>query len=124
MHNRNSYDQSFYSSNQEETKDKPLNNNLSRFDLDLYKEEDDVALKAIRVKRFVMPNKEEKWKIFEDNKVLFVLDGEKLSKKEKNFLKTADGLNFLISKYKSGNLGSISSIKKEIKDATSPSKTK
>lgn len=98
----------------EEGKDQTIKHGLSKFELDLYKEEDDISLKAIRVKRFVMPNKDEKWKIFEDAKVLLVIEGTKLTKKEKMFLRTVDGFNFLISQYKSGNC-SLVGVKKEIK---------
>lgn len=88
--------------------------NLSKFEYDLYHEEDDVAEKVIRVKRVSMPNKGEKWKIFEDNKVMFVLEGTKLTNKEKDFLRTVDGVNFLITQYKQG-IKSFNSLKIEIK---------
>ena len=106
-----------YSSGQEEFRDQALKYGLSKFESDLYREEDDIALKSVRVKRFVMPNKDEKWKIFEDSKILFVLDGSKLTKKEKIFLRTVDGINFLLSIYKSGNLKTVSYLKKEMKNA-------
>ncbi len=88
--------------------------NLSKFEYDLYHEEDDVAEKVIRVKRVSMPNKGEKWKIFEDNKVMFILEGTKLTNKEKDFLRTVDGVNFLITQYKQG-IKSFNSLKLEIK---------
>lgn len=87
---------------------------LSKYEYDLYKEEDDVAQKVIRVKRFSMPNKGEKWKIFEDTKVIFVLDGTKLNNKEKEFLRTVDGVNFLIKQFK-GGIKSFNALRKEIK---------
>lgn len=98
----------------EEVKDSNLKYNLSKFEYDLYHEEDDVAEKVIRVKRVSMPNKGEKWKIFEDNKVMFVVEGTKLNNKEKEFLRTIDGVNFLIAQYKQG-IKSFNSLKKEIK---------
>jgi len=103
-----------YFGSAEEAKDQTIKHGLSRFELDLYKEEDDVALKTIRVKRFVMPNKDEKWKVFEDTKVLLIIDGTRLTKKEKTFLRTVDGFNFLISQYKVGN-HTLASIKKDMK---------
>lgn len=87
---------------------------LSKFDHDLYKEEDDVAEKVIRVKRVSMPNKGEKWKIFEDSKVAFIVEGNKLNNKEKDFLRTVDGVNFLIAQFKQG-IKSFNSLKTEIK---------
>jgi len=98
----------------DESKDGNLKYNLSKFEYDLYHEEDDVAEKVIRVKRVSMPNKGEKWKIFEDNKVMFVVEGTKLTNKEKEFLRTIDGVNFLITQYKQG-IKSFNSLKKEIK---------
>lgn len=97
-----------------EAKDGNLKYNLSKFEYDLYHEEDDVAEKVIRVKRVAMPNKGEKWKIFEDNKVMFILEGTKLTNKEKDFLRTVDGVNFLITQYKAG-IKSFNSLKNEIK---------
>ena len=98
----------------EEYKDQNLKYNLSKFEFDLYHEEDDVAEKVIRVKRVSMPNKGEKWKIFEDNKVMFVVEGAKLTNKEKDFLRTVDGVNFLISQFKQG-IKSFNALKNEIK---------
>jgi hypothetical protein len=98
----------------EEFKDQNQKYSLSKFEFDLYHEEDDVAEKVIRVKRVSMPNKGEKWKIFEDNKVMFVVEGSKLTNKEKDFLRTVDGVNFLISQYKQG-IKSFNSLKAEIK---------
>lgn len=97
----------------EESKD-GLKYSLSKFEYDLYHEEDDKAEKVIRVKRVSMPNKGEKWKIFEDNKVMFILEGTKLTNKEKDFLRTVDGVNFLITQYKAG-IKSFNSLKNEIK---------
>lgn len=98
----------------EETKDGALKYNLSKFEYDLYHEEDDKTEKVIRVKRVSMPNKGEKWKIFEDNKVMFIVEGTKLTNKEKDFLRTVDGVNFLIAQYKEG-IKSFNSLKTEIK---------
>lgn len=101
-------------SNTEEFKDPALKYNLSKFDYDLYHEEDDVAEKVIRVKRVAMPNKGERWKIFEDNKAVFIVEGNKLNNKEKDFLRSVDGVNFLIAQFKQG-IKSFNSLKNEIK---------
>ena len=98
----------------EEVKDNGQKYNLSKFEYDLYHEEDDKSEKVIRVKRFSMPNKGEKWKIFEDNKIMFIVEGTKLTNKEKDFLRTVDGVNFLIAQYKQG-IKSFNSLKNEIK---------
>lgn len=97
----------------EEGKDQNLRYNLSKFDYDLYKEEDDTAEKVIRVKRVNTSNKIERWKIFEDNKIIWVVEGSKLTNKEKDFLRSVEGVNFLIRKAKVG-IKSFSALKTEI----------
>lgn len=99
----------------EEFKSQSNKYTLSKFEFDLYDEESNKPEKVIRVKKFSMPNKGEKWKIFEDNKVMFVIEGSKLNSKEKNFLKTVDGINFLLKQYKLG-IKSFNSLKSAIKD--------
>jgi len=86
----------------EESKDRNQHYNLSKFEYDLYHEEDDIAEKVIRVKRVSLPNKGERWKVFSDNKIIFTIEGNKLSKKEKEFLQTIDGVNFILTHAKSG----------------------
>jgi hypothetical protein len=98
----------------EEFKDSNLKYNLSKFEYDLYHEEEDVALPVIRVKRTSLPNKGERWKIFEDNKAMFVIEGSKLTNKEKEFLRTVEGVNFLLEQYKAG-IKSFNALKIEIK---------
>lgn len=86
----------------------------SKFEYDLYHEEDDVSLPVIRVKRISTSNKVERWKIFEDTKAVFIIEGAKLNSKEKEFLRTSDGFNFLITRYKQG-IKSFNSLKIAIK---------
>jgi hypothetical protein len=88
--------------------------NLSKFEFDLYDEESNKPHKVVRVKRFSMPNKGEKWKIFEDNKIMFVVEGSKLNNKEKAFLRTVEGVSFLLSQYKNG-IKSFNALKNELK---------
>lgn len=104
------------SSSPEEVKDTNLKYNMSKFEYDLYHEEDDISEKVIRVKRVSMPNKQEKWKVMTDNKVIFIIEGTKLNNKEKDFLRSVDGVNFLIKQCKSG-IKSFNSLKIEIKKA-------
>lgn len=91
-----------------------VKNVLSKFDYDLFDEEQDVVEKVVRVKRVQLPNKGEKWRITENNKVMFTLEGAKISKKEKEYLRTADGFNFLISQYKEG-IKSFNQLRLELK---------
>lgn len=87
---------------------------LSKFDYDLFDEEKDVVERVVRVKRVQMPNKGEKWKITEDGKVVFIVEGTKISKKEREYLRTPDGFNFLIAQYKVG-IKSVNKLKIELK---------
>lgn len=75
---------------------------LSKLDHDLYREEEDVLNPVYRVKRINMPNKGCKWKITLNDKLLFVIEGLKLSKNEKDFLDTANGFNFMLNQAKNG----------------------
>jgi len=86
----------------EDFKDQNFRYNLSKFDYDLYHEEDDVSAPIIRVKRFTMPNDGERWKIFENGTEKFLIEGYKLNKKQRNFLRSADGMNFMIGLFKNG----------------------
>lgn len=85
-----------------ETKPDNIKYVLSKFEYDLYHEEDDIQLPVIRVKHFKLPNAGERWKIFSDTKVVFIVEGSKLGKKEREFLRGINGINFLIGEYKSG----------------------
>ena len=85
-----------------DTTDQSFKYNLNKYDYDLYHDEDDVVNKIIRIKRFELPNSGEKWKVFEDNKEKFIIDGHKLNKKEKSFLRSIDGINFVINLFKNG----------------------
>jgi len=107
----------------EEVKDQNSKYSLSKFDDDLYHEEDDVANKVIRVKRVSMPNNNEKWKITSDNKLIFTIEGTKISKKEREYLQTVDGFNFILSQAKVG-IKSLNSFKVELKKVFNKPKPK
>ena len=87
---------------------------VSKHEHDLFYEENDTVNKIIRVKKFTMPNKGVKWKIFIDNKIIFVIEGTKISKKERLFLQTVEGFSFMLSMAKNG-IESMSHFKSEIK---------
>jgi hypothetical protein len=114
MSNKNGSDPASTSGGGEEFKDQNIKYVLSKFEYDLYHEEEDVANKVIRVKRFTLPNKGEKWKVFVDNKVTFTVDGSKIAKKEREFLQTVNGINFILSLAKTG-INSMNHFKSELK---------
>jgi hypothetical protein len=76
-------------------------NPFSKHEYDLYHEDDDVAMPVIRVKRFASASRE-KWKILDDSKEALTIDGSKITKKEKEYLRTPAGFSFLVAKYKDG----------------------
>ena len=87
---------------------------FSKFDYDLFDEEKYVAEKVVRVKRIASVNKNERWNIYENNKVVFVVEGSKVSKKEKEYLRTPNGFSFLICQGKTG-IKSLAGLRKELK---------
>lgn len=85
-----------------ETQEGVNKNTFGKYDYDLFNEEEDVVEKVVRVKRVSLPNKGERWKILENNKTVFIVEGAKISKKEKEYLRSVDGFNFLLNQAKSG----------------------
>lgn len=100
---------------EETTKDSYSPHTLSKFDYDLYKEDDDVKLPIIRVKYVELPHNGARWKVSSDNKMIFVIEGSKLNKKEKEFLRTINGANFILSCAKLG-FTSLNKFRKELKN--------
>ncbi|CAB4196553.1 hypothetical protein UFOVP1290_73 [uncultured Caudovirales phage] len=127
MTNKNTIDTS---SAFDEFKDSSLKHGFSKFEFDLYHEEDDVSEKVIRVKKVSMPNKGEKWKVMNDNKVIFTIESTKISKGEREYLQTVAGFNFILSQAKIG-IKSLNSFRIELKkiikineEKNTPAKTK
>lgn len=87
----------------------------NKFEYDLFRDEDNKKEKILRVKRFNSPAHGEKWKIFEDTKVVEIIDASKLTKKEVEYLRTVEGFNFIINHYKAG-MNSFNAFKKELKN--------
>ena len=89
----------------------------SKFEYDLYDEEKATQIDdVIRVKKINLPNAGVNWKIMQNNKVIMLIEGVKLTKKEKDFLTTPAGFQLLIKKYKN-EIISLSQLKLEIKSA-------
>ena len=91
-----------------------INLNLLRTDNELFKEEDNTVEKTINVKRVPLPRKGEDWEIFENNKIVLTLKGTRFTKSEKEFLRTVDGMKFLMDGYKTG-VKSVAKFKQAIK---------
>jgi hypothetical protein len=86
----------------------------SKYAFDLFDESKAVAAPLIRVKHIRAPNKADRWKIFNNNKVIFILEGSKLLKKEREFLHTVSGVQTLLALGKTNDL-TIVHLKKELK---------
>lgn len=75
----------------------------SKFDYDLYHEEDHKKFTVIRLKYvFDKKNKTEKWKFFENTKNTASISKELLNDEEVKFIQTPEGFNYCINLYKSG----------------------
>jgi hypothetical protein len=72
-----------------------------RNDNELFKDEDYIVQPLVQVKR---QNKKdgEVWKILEDGKVSVLIPSNRLTNKEKEYLRTLSGFQFLIDGYKQG----------------------
>lgn len=120
MSTKTNNDSSFVTPVTDEVKEQNSKYNFSKFEYDLYHEEDDVAEKVIRVKRSSMPNKGEKWKVMQDNKIIFTIESTKISKGEREYLQTIDGFNFILSQAKTG-IKSLNNFRVELKKIISKS---
>jgi hypothetical protein len=90
-----------------------IKHNHSKIENDFFDDTKYIKEKIIRVKRIIF-GKNERWKIFEDNKVIFIVEGLKISKLEKEFLRTIDGCQFLIFQGKNG-IKSLHGLRKELR---------
>lgn len=84
-------------------------------DNELFNEESsNIIHPVINVKR-VKPSKNvENWQILVNGKIALLLKGTRFTVPEKDYLKTVDGMKFLISMYKNGKK-SVVKIKEELK---------
>lgn len=87
---------------------------LLKVDNELFNDADNVPQKVVNVKRVNLPRGGEDWEILENNKVSLVLKGTRFTNSEKKFLRTVEGMKFLISEYKSGTK-SVVKIKEKLK---------
>ena len=75
---------------------------LSKLDHELFKEDEDILTPVFHVKKINMPNKEKKWKVLLNNKVVFLVESVRLTKSESSFLETPAGFNFILKEAKAG----------------------
>lgn len=85
-----------------------LKNDLELFDDDSYVPQDLISVRRIAY------NKKEDWKIFKNKETVMVLKGARFTKKEKEFLRSKEGVSFIIKGYKDG-WRSVSEFKRQLK---------
>lgn len=98
----------------EEVRDIGSKHHLGKFGDDLFHDEDNKSEPVIRVKRQNMPNKGDKWKVMQDNELVFVIESTKISKAERRFLLTIEGFNFVLRQAKNG-IKSLNAFRTELK---------
>jgi hypothetical protein len=74
-----------------------------RTDNELFDDDSYVVHRLINARLVTLPNGGENWEILDNDEVMFVVPGVRLTKQEKKALKTANGLNTLLNEYKLGN---------------------
>jgi hypothetical protein len=112
LKHKNTYDAGGIYDNLLETKDYKVI--LSKSDDELFDEEKHIVEKSFRVKR-ISYGKNEKWRIYEDNKIMLTIDGTKISKKEREYLRTTEGFSFIIKQVRSG-IKSINKLRVALKE--------
>lgn len=91
-----------------------FNFHLLKAENELYKENSNIQHKLIQVKRKETKKNGEEWFILEDKKIVLQIKGSRFSNEEKIFLRTVDGMKFLMSSYKEG-LHSVVKMKEKLK---------
>lgn len=89
-------------------------NALLRADNELYNEEDNIVSPVISVRRVRLPRSGEDWEVLVNGKVALLMKGTRFTNSEKDFLRTVEGLTFVISEYKEGHK-SVVKIKERMK---------
>jgi len=82
---------------------------------ELFDDESHIVHKLINVKRVVLPKNGENWEVLEDHRVVFTLKGVRLTNKEKALLRTVEGIQLLMTEYKTGNT-SVAGIRRKLKE--------
>ena len=96
-----------------ETIEADLNKHFSRYEDPLWDETSESKNRVIEIKRTTKGG-DASWKIIENKKVIFILEGSSLPKKTVKFLSSVEGVRFLIEQYKNGCIN-MSKMKKALK---------
>ena len=114
MNNKYFVDDADYQANSNKKDKMPMFSSL-RLNNELFDEDENKRHPAIRARRISLPKNGEDWEVVKDGEVVFRIRGVRLNKKEKNVLRTPEGMNMLIREYKIGTR-SVAKIKHKIKD--------
>lgn len=91
-----------------------FNFHLLKADNELFNEDKNKAGKLVNAKRIRLPKNGEDWQILENNKLALLLKGTRFTNTERKFLRTVDGMKFLVSEYKAGSK-SVVKLKEKLK---------
>lgn len=108
------YDNNF-STEERQFKENPV---INRCALELFKDSSAAIVNPVFKVKKVGSGESEKWRFFENNKNTFTLEATSLSKKEKQFLYSVEGIQFLLAKSKNEGL-TVNGLKKDIKNELS-----
>lgn len=96
----------------DENKPRLISGSLKQ-ETELFDDDKYVPHDIISVKYISLPKSGEDWQVVKNKNVVMTIKGIRLTNKEKKFLKTANGMRFIINGYK--NNWSISELKRQMK---------
>lgn len=89
------------------------NFNMTKEDA-LFDDDSNVVHEIISIRKVMLPNNGLCWEVLRDKKVIISINSNRLTKKERSFLSSVDGMQFLIAQIKSG-VFKLKDIKSNIK---------
>jgi hypothetical protein len=91
--------------------------NVNRFDYDLFDDKQNIVQDIFRVKRSSTPKKGERWKIIKNDEIILEFNSERFKNKECEYLRSVDGVNWLIKQSKAdfNEIKNISKLKSVLK---------
>lgn len=99
----------------DEDKSGKLNIGYLKQETELFDDSSYIPHDLISVRRVNLPKNGEDWEILKNKKVVLVLKGIRFTKNEKNYLRTVDGIQFLMNGFKCG-WNSTAEFKRQLKN--------